>query len=113
MSKNKYPEEVQERINYLDKYIINKELKLFDIIHLYPIKIAYPNGYYDSMFFTLIGYNEKSKEKRDLGIHDGIVFGNKKADIDIIRIFADGSTLIKFDTTKTIDCSTQAVYIWY
>ena len=89
-----YPSEVQALIDDLAAYKENDKLELFDLVHMYPDEIAYPNGYYDSRFFVLWGYNEKTHERRNLGTHDGIRFVGVA--IDIARIFADGSTLLRF-----------------
>ncbi len=42
------PKEVQERIDLLNNYKVNDKLEEFDICHLYPTKIAFPDGYYDA-----------------------------------------------------------------
>ena len=73
-------------------------LKSFHILHMYPKEIAYPNGYYDSRFAEVIGFNCDLMEKRNLGKRDGVDFwmADKNVEIMMIRIFADGSTMIKF-----------------
>lgn len=99
----KLPEKVQKHIAHLDNYVENEELNQFYILHLYPKKLAYPNGFYDSKWINIVGYNWISKddkitnmEKRDLGSrYDGIKF-TENVKVDIVRIFADGSTLIRF-----------------
>ena len=91
----KYPEEVQVYIDSLKKYNKNKELEVFDILHMYSKRLGYPNGYSDSRFFKLVGYNSISMEYRNLGRHDGLSFKDI-CEVDIVRIFADGSTLIRF-----------------
>ena len=89
-----YPAEVQERINVLSEYTENNNLKECDIMHLYPGNIAFPDGYYDSRLFELVCYNSVTMEKRNLGNHDGIdTFGTE---VIGVRIFADGSTMVKF-----------------
>ena len=98
MEKDKeYPEEVQQRIAILDLYEWNEELDTFDILHLYPKELAYPNGYYSARFFELIGFSTKTLQKRNLGRHDAIIY-NDKIVIDIAQIFADGSTLLRFES---------------
>jgi hypothetical protein len=71
-----YPAEVQERIDALSLYAENDDLALFNIIHLYKTEIAYPNGYYDSMFFDLVLFNTKDMEKRTIKNRDGITLKN-------------------------------------
>lgn len=92
----KYPNEVQKHIDYLDTYKEYHALEVFNLIHMYPKELAYPNGYYDSRFFDLVLFNEEIKEKRTVEGRDGIYFNNETK-IKLARIFADGSTLIKFD----------------
>lgn len=89
-----YPDEVQEYIDILDEYEINDNLKEFDIFHMYPREIAYPEGYYDSRFFDLIGYNTETMQKCSLGKHDSMVFGGNTK-IRSVKIFMDGSTMIR------------------
>jgi hypothetical protein len=89
----KYSKVVQEHIDVLKKYTENENLEAFQIFHLYPGKTAYPNGHHDSRWFELIGYNYKIKEFKKLGKHDGLTF---LCQPDIVRIFADGSTIIRF-----------------
>jgi hypothetical protein len=93
---NEYPEEVQARIDVLDNtYEVDDSLMLFNIIHMYPLELACPNGFYDSMFFNAVGYGFENMKKRNLGRHDGLIFDGIVS-IDIVRIFADGSTLLRF-----------------
>lgn len=99
----KYPKEVQEYVDFLSSYKENDELKEFDIFHLYPKEIAFPNGCYDSRFFDLVGFNTKKHEKKCLGSKDGVNFYScSNKDIDVLRIFADGSTLVKFRTPHKV-----------
>ena len=92
-----YPPEVQRCIDFLSEYNVNEYLDSFHIIHLYPMEIAYPNGYYDSRFFEVVGYNTSTMERKDIGKTDGIRFeGTQTICPDMVRIFADGSTLIRF-----------------
>ena len=56
----RYPKGVQEKINVLKIYDLNIELTEYNIFHLYPKGLAYPNGYYDSRFFNLVGYNSET-----------------------------------------------------
>ncbi|HEY8365049.1 MAG TPA: hypothetical protein VIK84_05705 [Haloplasmataceae bacterium] len=106
----KYPKEVQDKINVLNKYTIDKNLSEFDIFHLYPEnKPAYPNGFYDSRFFELWGFNTKTMTKSNLGRHDGIISYFNPMPIKMIRIFADGSTFIRFTKVITIDCFQEII----
>ena len=106
-----FPKEVTEHINILYDYAINEHLKSFHILHMYPKEIAYPNGYYDSRFAEVIGFNCDLMEKRNLGKRDGVDFwmADKNVEIMMIRIFADGSTMIKFFTPVTYVSLTQAI----
>lgn len=92
----KPPTEVAQRISELtERYAENDDLQSFDILHMYPLEIAYPNGFYDSMFFQLVGFNTSLNQRRDLGQHDGLRF-EADARVEIARVFADGSTLLRF-----------------
>lgn len=109
----KYPKEVQEKLDVLKLYDLNTELTEYNIFHLYPKGLAYPHGYYDSMFFNLVGYNSETMEYREIRISDEFDFSNcKNKDISMIRIFADGSTFIKFDSFHKINDFCQSVYIY-
>ena len=109
----KYPTVVQARIDILNIYLEDQSLELFHIIHMYPGKLAYPTGYVDSRYFTLWGFNTDKMLKKNLGIHDGLDLNNilnphLSPKVNIIRIFADGSTLIKFLTpvkVSTTQCA--------
>lgn len=104
-----YPKEVQEYVDFLSSYKENDKLIEFDIFHLYPKELAFPNGYYDSRFFDLVGFNTKKHEKKRLGSRDGLDFYScSNKDIYILRIFADGSTLVKFQTPHEVDYGTSA-----
>jgi hypothetical protein len=94
--KTKYPEQVKMYIDFLNNfYEEDDNIKDFHILHMYPKELAYPNGYYDSRFFELVGYNDNLKKFKKLGNHDGLTF-DKGVVLDIARIFADGSTLLRF-----------------
>lgn len=107
----KYPREVQEQINILKEYKVNDDLMRFQILHLYPLKLAYPDGYYDSMFFELWGFNYENKlslQKRLIRTHcDRLNF--KNIEVELTQIFADGSTLIRFPYPITFDINGQAI----
>ena len=97
------PPEVQERINILESYTVDDQLKTFEIVHMYPREFAFPNGYYDSKFFDLVLFNIETKTKRTIHNRDGIDFYSSSVPIQFIRIYADGSTLISFREEMTID----------
>lgn len=91
-----YPEDVQKYVYHLKDYKLNNSLSEFNILHLYPRSLAYPDGYWDSKFFDLVGYNYEIMEFRNIAERrDGLDFSNDVI-ISLIRIFADGSTLIRF-----------------
>jgi hypothetical protein len=96
------PKEVKKYIEHLNDYKENVDLNKFTIFHLYSVRFAYPNGYSDSKFFDLVGYNHHDMQVRHLGEHDGLVF-RENIEIDIVRIFADGSTLIRFKKPVRVD----------
>jgi len=103
-----YPKVVKEKIKFLDNYKENLLLQEFDIFHIYPGKLAYPNGYYDSRFFKLIGFNTKTMEKRCLGKHDGLDFWEECSGVSIVRVFCDGAFLIRMRHLVKMIGNTQA-----
>ena len=105
----KYPKEVQAKIDILNTYKENTELKTFNILQLYSKELAYPNGYYDSRFFDLIVFNTVKMEKCNLGRHDAIDF--KNCIIAYSSIFADGAFLIRTANMITIDIDSQKIYM--
>jgi hypothetical protein len=86
----------------LDNYKINPELKSANLFHLYNKGNAFPDGYYDSNFFDLYCYNTLTKEKRIIEDRDGISI-NDGVQIDMIRIFIDGSYFFRLKTVESID----------
>ena len=104
-----YPKVVRDRIKVLDAYTENPNLDKFDILHLYPQEIAYPNGYFDSRFFILLGFNTLTREKRNLGKHDGLDFWEECPNIDMARVFCDKSFLIRLREPARMVSNTQAV----
>lgn len=91
-----YPPDVEVRVKFLDEYKVNEKLNCFDIFHLYPKGLAYPNGYYDSQFFEIIAFNTEKMEKRNFGSnHDEIDFWEGCV-ISKAQVYADGAYLIKF-----------------
>ena len=108
----KYPKVVQAKIDFVfDAYMPNEKLERFDIFHLYPGKLAYPTGYTDSRFFELVGYNTSKMESRKLGRHDSLRFEEEAFKPHFLRIFADGSTLIKFRVPVACRYTTQEATI--
>lgn len=91
-----YPDEVCVFVNFLKEYKFNESLDVCHILHMYPGTLAYPNGYYDSRFFELVIYNTQTMEYRSIGKHDGIDI-SPDAQVRMVRIFADGSTMVRFD----------------
>ena len=112
----KLPEAVKEKIAVLNEYREDPALAEFNLIHLYPGKLAYPDGYYEARWFRLIAFDTETRKKRDLGEHDGIsLWGIWDGDrplgnhVRLIRIFADGSTLIRFTERVKIAINTQDI----
>jgi len=103
-----YPQEVKDKLAILDKYKPTKNLDQFDILHLYPMGLAFPTGYYDSRYFNLIGFNTQTMQKRDLGEHDCVDFSN--CQIEIAQVFADGAFLLKMKHLIKITMHSQRIY---
>lgn len=97
-----------------NRYTENDKLELFDILHMYDTKklcLIKNSGYHDSRHFELVGYNLKLKQKRKLGLHDSVNLD--RAPVSMVRIFIDGSTMIKFNHPVPLIHYTQAVYYEY
>jgi len=111
----KYPKEIRHFLKILNKYEYCNELEKFDILHLYPKKLAYigNKGYWDTKMFRAIGYNTKNMTKRKLGLHDSLMMENDIAEINIkiITIYLDGSTMIKFTSPVIIYGTAQSLYV--
>lgn len=92
------------------RYTEDEALEEFNIFHMYgdgkPC-IFYDNGYVDAQNFNLMGYNTKTKKKRDLGRHDSLNLSTE-CKPDIIRIFMDGSTMVRFRDMVILDGNYQA-----
>ncbi len=97
-----YPPEVQERIDFLNTYKVNESLEVCHILQMYPEGLAYPDGFFDSQFFTLVLFNTETMEKRTIGGRDGINIEAKRNIVKMVRIFADGSTLVAFKNAVKI-----------
>ena len=89
-----YPAEVQKNIDILETYENDDTLAEFDILHFYPRGLAYPNGYYDSQNFDLIGFNAETKKRRNLGRHDACLPDG--ISVKKFGVFADGSFIVLF-----------------
>lgn len=108
----RYNPTVQGHIDFLEEaYTDNPDLKSFHILHMYPErKMAYPDGYYDSRFFELIGFNTDTMERRSLGRHDSL--DNRfemEFKVTMIRVFVDGSTMVKLSSPATFMSMTQGI----
>ena len=105
-----YPKEVQEKLDILNAYTTDETLMEFHILHMYPGELCYPNGYYDSRFFELVGYNTDEMTVRELGEHDAIRF-HQPGELTASHVFADGSHAMVFGTAVTLsDPFGQALY---
>ena len=69
-------------------------MKECNILHIYPKEACYPNGYFDAKFFDLLVFNTLSMEKRSIEHRYGLRFYDMN--IDMARVFIDGSTLLRF-----------------
>ena len=82
---------------YFDKYQEDENLREFDIFHMYgdgvPCLIK-STGYHDSQNFKFVGFNTVTMKKREFERHDALKFDNCM--VKDVRIFMDGSTMIKF-----------------
>lgn len=108
-SDNLIPQEVQERIDSLDKYGFDDHILTFDSIHLYKKELAYPNGYYDAYFFEVIGYNEDVGKRKNLGTHDGVILYDENVYINRILLHADGSIFVGFKDKVFVSSPFQAI----
>lgn len=91
--------DAQKHIDFLSTgYSVDENLDMFHILHMYPGELAAINdvGFVDSRMFNLIGFNTDTMTKKDLGMHDGLRFSIGGPAPLYLRIFADGSTLVKF-----------------
>jgi hypothetical protein len=97
-----YPDEVQPHIDILAQYQESPDLCTCNIMHMYAQGLAYPNGFSDSRFFTLVLYSADTMQKRTIKNRDGIGIENS-VQVDIVRIYADGSTMIRFKHSVWVD----------
>lgn len=96
-----------------NRYVEVEALDKADIFHLYDTgrecKID-NSGYWDSRHFRLMIFNTKTMEKCDMGIHDGLSIEDG-VQLKLTRIFADGSTLLRFSKPANI-INGQSVTLW-
>jgi len=105
----KMPKKTKEAISVLNRYDENDSLTKFNILHLYDDGYAYPDGYYDSRFFVLVGFNTVTMQKKNLGRHDAIDFWDGCV-ISKSQVYGDGAFLIKLDHMITNVGNTQMIY---
>ena len=94
--KEKIKETIQYHIDYLSRYTEVENMEKCDILHLYNTKKYWADNdwFYDAMMFDLWAYNTKTKQKIYLWEKDEIM--PYDCGIQMIRIFVDGSTLVRF-----------------
>lgn len=92
---------IREETKVLETYKIVNKLEECDILHLYNTwdYWMFSDWFIDSMMFDLWAFNTKTDERTYLGIKDEIC---PMDSIRMIRVFADGSTLIRFNKLVTI-----------
>lgn len=89
-----------------DLYEAVENLKNADIFHLYDTKeecFKDNSGYHDSRHFILWAFNTSTRKKCNLGKHDGIENFSEENIINKIRVFADGSFMIRFENPVNIE----------
>lgn len=97
----KIPKEAQEHIDFLTTYKVNEKLDTCNLVHMYDSGEfgALPNGdsqgFVDSKLFDVWCYDFDKKEKCKREGKD-MLWLQGKIPVDQIRIFADGSTLVRF-----------------
>lgn len=79
-------------VSELDTYKENKDLEIFNILHMYPTKEESGDGK-DSLLFNVVIFNADTGEKRYLESKIALIFRTAPS---ITKIFIDGSTLIDF-----------------
>lgn len=93
-------------IDSLNTYEYDESLKTFNLFHIYQREYTGDAGFADSCFFDLVGYNFEQKKRSKFERRDGL---RLEAQPDIIRIYADGSTLVRFENLVTVDPWQEAV----
>ena len=96
MNTTKMSAEQKYHIDLLDDYELDENLEEFHIFHLYASGYTNGNGYNDSMFFTLDGYNKYTKTYNSWEGRDRLMFGDGVCP-KYVGIYADGSTIVLFD----------------
>lgn len=87
--------------------------KSFDILHLHSTGercIEDNSGFHDSQHFRLTAFNSLTRERWNLGIHDGIT-SYEGMNVKEIRIYEDGSTFIKFKDLCTVEMLSQQIVL--
>jgi hypothetical protein len=110
MSKRRNKHDYQE---VFSRYKVNENLKNADIIHIYGGKPTFKDGgYKDSRYMKIVFFNTSTMEKRETieDYHDGIDLFNST--INHIKIYSDGSTLIKLIELHSIGIETQCISIY-
>ena len=103
-----YPRDVQEKIGKINDYEMVDKLDWFDLVHMYPKRLAYPDGYHDAQFFELVMYNRDTMQRCKSGrLHDALLLDNLP--IDRVQVYADGSFLVRFTESVQANTSFQAV----
>lgn len=100
----KIPAEAREHIKVLDTYEINDDLETCNLVHLYDrgeygaLEEGNSQGFVDSKMFDVWIFDFEAKQKRKLEFHDELWFPkyDGASPVEKIRIFADGSTLVRF-----------------
>jgi len=97
MLSRRYRPEVRYHLDLLDRYDVVPfdQSGTWDIVHLYPKKLAYPDGFYHARFFDLWVFNTKTQEKAVIERRDGLCL-ERGVEVRTIQIFADGSTIVEF-----------------
>lgn len=99
------PEKLQLAKDILSNYTEDTKLQTFNIIHIYPnyeTKLV-DNDCFDSCLkFKVVIYNTEIDKYKELGnYHDQLIFTdyytNNVLPVSHLNVFADGSTLIKFN----------------
>lgn len=93
----RYPPEVRYYLDLLDRYDVVPfdASREWNIVHLYPKGLAYPDGYYHARFFDLWMFNTETTEKAVIERRDGLSLG-EEVEVKTIQILADGSTIVEF-----------------
>lgn len=99
---SEYPDVVKPYINDInDSYIADYNLNCFNILHIYPRELAYPDGFYYARFFDCVIYNVKENKKNVLSRKE-MIYMDKNVNIKNTYVYADGSTVIVFQDMANI-----------